>query len=543
MINYTSTATSFEDVKTKKNVVEYSTPDVTLTELSLQALQVMKARGIEKETLDFWRVKECVLNNRNYYTFQCFDEKDKLNHNSYRATTKKPKKGAPDFDFYFRQSPGTKSILWGMWHIDVTKPLVITEGQPDAMIIWQSGYKNVVSVPGGSAGEKWIEHSWYWLQQIPEFILFGDNDPAGYKMLNELKIRLGSEKTNIVKHEYKDATEVWYYQGAETIIKCINDTLNRIPDGIIMNAELKKANTTVEAWSTGIDGLDKAIRGLQPKLLTLLCGITSHGKSTILSQMICSLIDEQVPTLIYSGELPVEAVTDWVYLKAVGKERRHIISTESRFGTDHRVNDNALSALNQWSSKLLYTIDNHYFKSKMTMDLIFDTFELAVKKLGCRVIIADNLMSCMNSMGDNTNLNEFQRQEIFAQRCKDFAERFNVHFILVIHPNKQAIPGTKMTFNNINGRIGISAIADIIVCVEKFIEPDRVSDGRIYLIKNRFHRKLTEHNLDFDELSGSLTEVGHDIKKYKWLDYVKKDWTYEVDQVAIDDIEDDEMPF
>ena len=90
-----------------------------------------------------------------------------------------------------------------MWHIDKDKPLVLTEGQPDAMAVWQSGYKNVVSVPNGSKNLKWIDHCWDWLQGIKEFIVFADNDLPGLEMAQNIKNRLPNVKNTCSRQRKK----------------------------------------------------------------------------------------------------------------------------------------------------------------------------------------------------------------------------------------------------------------------------------------------------------------------------------------------------
>ena len=58
---------------------------------------------------------------------------EKLIYVSYRGCGKGAIKGGCE--------PNTKPILWGIQHIDKDKPLVITEGQPDAMAVYEAGYK------------------------------------------------------------------------------------------------------------------------------------------------------------------------------------------------------------------------------------------------------------------------------------------------------------------------------------------------------------------------------------------------------------------
>ena len=47
------------------------------------------------------------------------------------------------------QASGTRPILFGMDLCSFSQPLIITEGQIDAMSLYEAGARNVVSVPCG----------------------------------------------------------------------------------------------------------------------------------------------------------------------------------------------------------------------------------------------------------------------------------------------------------------------------------------------------------------------------------------------------------
>ena len=106
-------------------------------------MKFFDSRGIRKDTMDFWRVKQAKtkLNDKVQIamTFPCYDEDGELKHITYRGAKKQVK-----------QSYKTLPILYGMWHIRDFDTLVITEGQIDCMSVWQSGFENVVSIPAGA---------------------------------------------------------------------------------------------------------------------------------------------------------------------------------------------------------------------------------------------------------------------------------------------------------------------------------------------------------------------------------------------------------
>ena len=135
----------------------YVLPVIKARELSQEGIDLMAVRKITKETLEEWRVSESTWNGSRVYVFPYWrDAKESIVHITYREIKEKGFKGGCE--------KGTEPILWGMWHIDDWRPLVITEGQPDAMAIWQSGYTNVVSAPSGANNLTWIETCWEWLK-------------------------------------------------------------------------------------------------------------------------------------------------------------------------------------------------------------------------------------------------------------------------------------------------------------------------------------------------------------------------------------------
>jgi len=155
--------------RTKKT--EYVLPKIKTNNLSQTAIDYMAKRKISKQTLLDWKVEQRNWNNQEVYVFNYYDEYNENRFVSYRGIGKNTIKGGCE--------KGTEPILWGMWHTVKDKPLVITEGQPDAMAVWESGYKNVVSVPNGAKNFKWIDSCWDYINRFEEIIVFYDNDRAG----------------------------------------------------------------------------------------------------------------------------------------------------------------------------------------------------------------------------------------------------------------------------------------------------------------------------------------------------------------------------
>ena len=120
-----------------------------------------------------------------------------------------------------------------MNRVNVSAPLLITEGEADCLAAIESGFLNSVSVPLGAHNYHWIEHNLDWLDQFSEIIICGDNDEAGQKMVKDVCPRLGSWRTKVVelpevyqkpdgtKRRIKDLNELLYFAGKQAVLDAI----------------------------------------------------------------------------------------------------------------------------------------------------------------------------------------------------------------------------------------------------------------------------------------------------------------------------------
>lgn len=128
-------------------------------------------------------------------------------------------------------------------------PLIITEGELDALSVMQAGYQFVVSVPTGannfkSEGEiipeqdKPFEFLWDVIEQVDLFhkvILFTDNDEAGINLREELAVRIGRQKCFFVDcpKGCKDANDILMRSGNEGLSDAIEKALPMMSDEIV----------------------------------------------------------------------------------------------------------------------------------------------------------------------------------------------------------------------------------------------------------------------------------------------------------------------
>jgi hypothetical protein len=110
----------------------------------------------------------------------------------------------------------------------------------------------------------------------------------------------------------------------------------------------------------------------------------------------------------------------------------------------------ALKRFDNASGKTYHLLDERYDKTirdyyetrffvfddtqldKPGAEVYFRKAEYAIQRFGCKIVIFDNLMAFTGGTGDSY----LQAQADFAEACKRFAKRHNVHVFLVAHNRK-----------------------------------------------------------------------------------------------------------
>lgn len=497
-----------------KTMTEYKKPNIKTKELTNKHIEYMIKRGITKETLDYWGVKAMNWKGTEVYVFSYFLEKE-LIHVSYRGIGKGAIKGGSELD--------TQAILWGMDNIDKTKPLVIVEGQPDAMIVSQSGYKNVVSVPSGSNNLNWITQCWEWLKDVDSFIVWADNDLAGLKMANEIKNRLENVKV-ITSDIGNDPNELHYKLGPKKVLELINKAINEVPDGVINVSELEYKyydDKTDEVIETGFSDYDSVVEDWKTGELTVVFGRNGEGKTTYISQVIGHCLNQKVPTFLYSGELSGNKIQEWLYKQVVAGKKNTQFQTKTKYKMKYEIKPTIIKAVKKWHNENFFLYDRSF---KKDADGFFKVVELAVKKYGIKLLVIDNLMAILEENADSI-LND---QANFTQKCKDFAVENNIHVVLLAHPNKgktelQEIKGN-LEKNDISGTGNISNKADNIIAIERVWDEAEEVDGILSSLKdreggNRFelHFKFSTDTLRF------YNDRCLEQNNYNWMEYLDAD--------------------
>lgn len=502
------------DYKTNKK--KYKKPNIKLEEITdKKLLKYLKLRGFDENT-----IKKCDIKQKDHYdgkiiAFEYY-YKDRLTFIKYRNLKKKG-----DGRQYWREKD-TKPILWNMDNINRDKPVVITEGEFDAMDIIQSGYENVVSIPSGSEDFSWIDNCWGFLKKIDKFIIWSDNDKAGKDFENEVVSKLGEENcktVNIEGNRINDANEMLYKQGENKVMEMIEKAEKVDIEGIIRLADVEYFDTTdIEAVESGIKELDKYINGFAMGEISIWTGENESGKSTFLSQMLIESLDQGYNVCAFSGELPKYVFRNWIEKQMAS--RRYILKIQEEDNEKYIVPKEVKDYMGQWFYDRMFLYDAD--KTRVDADKVLEKFKQSAKRYNCKVFLIDNLIK-MN-LGKNTN-NYYRAQSRFIDKCSVFAHKYNCHLHIVAHPKKS----DSINKNAISGSGDITNLADRVFAVKNTSKDmNKDHDGEIGILKDRmFGNSGNKIDLAFrqSDLRFAETPIKSQFeKKYKWeKEYEKED--------------------
>jgi twinkle protein len=321
--------------------------------------------------------------------------------------------------------------LFGWRAVDKSETtLIITEGEIDAMTWHTWGYRNAVSIPAGAQNDGWIDWDWENLEPYQTIYLCFDNDEAGIPAMIKAAKRLGVHRCRLIKLPHKDSNEC--LQKGMTV----TDTIQWIKESQYLKpGELKTAsdfrqqihrlfnppeNDEEEGLRTPIFGKQILFR---PGEMTLWTGHTSHGKSTLLQQiMVYAMLAGQRVAI---GSFEIKGATIF----------KKIIQCLA-FAEDEELHTHEVDQAIDWLSDKLWI---YAITGIVKRPQILELMHYSVMRHGVKHVVIDSLMKC------DLSSEEYEEQRQFIGLLHSFAQDHNIHLHLVAHPRKGAdethVPG------------------------------------------------------------------------------------------------------
>lgn len=466
--------------RTKKSEKQFSLPSVKVFDPTEDVYRYFESRKISRSTVDAMKVGSDFEGN---IVFRFFWNGEDVYH-KFRV----PRKPKPDeVKRKEWQESGTRAILFNMDNVVFNQPLIITEGEIDAMSLYEAGLTNVVSVPCGVDNNDWITYCFDWLEKFHTIILFGDNDPPGKRGIENWTKKLGEYRVLIVKNypeipgtdpvSYcKDANEILYRFGESALIEMVDSAEEVKTKGLIRVADITPVDPTkIPRIKTNIPALDDAIGGLAEGCVTIFSGKSGNGKSTLSGLILLNAIEQGYTCAAYSGELSGGLFQEWILAQAAGSEWLGLKWDSIRNRNIPYLSPEVQNRILTWlGDRLLLYDNNEQFVDLKQTDAIINVFTQAARKYNAKLFLIDNMMTSVADSDD-----EWRAQAVFINAIKRFATHYQAHVMLVAHPRKTKI-GADITKDDISGTSAIMNLCDNAIVIKR---PD------LEVIKNRLDGK------------------------------------------------------
>lgn len=329
--------------------------------------------------------------------------------------------------------------------------LIICEGQWDALTWIQLGYP-AVSIPSGANNHEWIAEDWNFLNCFSQIYLDFDDDQVGREAEAVVKTRLGIEKCRSIRYRFKDANDA-LKAGEEQVLHDAYAAARDAPIERIVKAEDMKSKVKERLNKTHMQGgtpffLRQLPFEFRPHEISLWYGLTSQGKSTMVSNQVCFSASLGNKIMVASFEQSTPMTMAAMLMQFSG---------DADVGQDPNF-DLIFEAL---ASNVLF-FDS---MQRTNPDELLATMELAHRQLGVTEFVIDNIMTLEVDRQDNT------AQAAVADKFRVFAAKFPVHLHLVAHPRKPSDGVSKPpVIQDIRGASEWGDIPHNIICIWRDVE-------------------------------------------------------------------------
>ena len=358
----------------------------------------------------------------------------------------------------YRRSPGRPTTLFGIRTLsaDKKRDVIITEGELDAIALWQLGFQE--HIVSGTAGAGHWEDEWLdALEPYRHFILAYDADDAGEKGAKSVADKLGKDRCSRVRLPHNDAAECLRMGMSGQTMHDLLDAAQPLMEAGIVRVdaftedleELVKNPGTLRGLPLGSAQLNDALGGLRPGLW-IITGDTAAGKTSWTNWLGLELARSGVAGLMTSFEQrPIGQVQKLVRAELGGDFTR---SSEN----ERRA---AMSRLGQIP---LYLLDHYgHLDSEELMSLL----SYAVRRRDARWSIIDHLGFLVDGAEDERRKIEETVRKLAVQ-----AVQLEMTIILIAHPNNLSVTQQRrVKLSDLKGASAIRQDAHVGIVLERLL--------------------------------------------------------------------------
>ena len=422
----------------------------------------------------------------------------------------------------FWQKAGGKKVLWNRDILedpslqDGTHPLVITEGENDALALMTAGYPFVVSVPDGAPPARdakgkliavpettydidpdsddkyaFLLNDWELLSKIKSIVIAADADEPGMRLSKELVRRLDRVRCKFLTYPEgrKDLNEVLVSHGPNAVLDLISSAKPFPVSGVYAYSDLPE-EAPLQTVTTGWQGLDEVLMPYTPAFM-VVTGFPGQGKSTWTVQLAAQLaLYHGWSVAIASFEMRIKPYVTNQIRNAFIARRLAAATPDARLAPDVFM-----------ERRFCFIAPDPEEDMQHDLEWLLDRMATAVIRHGVKVCLIDPWNEIDHRRERDESLTEYTGRAI--RRLKIFAKRYDVLVIVVAHPDKGARgkDAEGIGLHDISDSAHWANKADIGVTVARIgDDPESTSTG-IYVKKIRYQPeagKIGEGVLQYD---------------------------------------------
>lgn len=379
----------------------------------------------------------------------------------------------------------------------IGQPLIVTEGELDAISAIQAGFPRTISVPDGAPppGDRTKEElesgaKYAWLQDIrplltrervDAIILATDNDDNGAALLQDLSVLFGRFRCKFLTYpkrrdgtRMKDLNEVLQAYGSKGVVETINRAQWVQTTGVYRMGDLPPLppNVIYEPRHKLFAENFKVRLGD----FSVVTGTPGFGKTSFVNDVFCGISADHDLTIAWAS-----------FEQEPQRDHRRNLRTWICGEPEWKLDPGQLKAADRWIE------ERHVFivpteEDDANLEWLLDRMEEAATRYHAKVFIIDPWNEIEHARGRDETETEYIGRAIRA--LKRFAKAFKVHVCVVAHPTKSAKDADgnyrMPTLYDIAGSANFYNKADLGVIVHRENEDDTL----IKVQKSRYHEVI-----------------------------------------------------
>lgn len=384
----------------------------------------------------------------------------------------------------------------------IGQPLIICEGELDALAAIQAGFPRTISVPDGAPTPKedvdpealhgskqydWLTEIKPFLSKdrVSEIILAVDGDAPGAQLMHELSVLLGrfrckfltyprTKREDLGRDRLKDLNEVLQEYGSKGVVETVHRAQWLRVDGVYRMEELPPLPPEV-IFEPAFDLFRENFK-VRLGDFVVITGTPGFGKTSFATDLYCRVALQYRLTIAWASfeQQP---------------QRDHKRNLRSWF-IERRERDQdpqEVQRADQWIGRYhLFLVPGE--EDDPTLEWLLERMEAAVVRYGAKIIVIDPWNELEHDRRQDETETEYIGRAI--RSLKRFAKAFQVHICVVAHPTKStkdADGNYKMpTLYDIAGSANWYNKADLGVIVHRQSEDDTL----IKVQKSRYHEVI-----------------------------------------------------